>query len=59
MYQINNIKIKYVSSLPKDRRWQVSAPDGRLLEEFQYECDARHWAQDTKDFIKRKENHDR
>lgn len=48
--QINNLKIRYNKSR---ERWQVIAPDKRVLEEFVHCCDAVQWARDTYDFVRR------
>ena len=45
--QVNNLKIKY-SKLYK--KWQVTTPDKRILEEFGTQEQAVKWAKTTKDF---------
>jgi hypothetical protein len=47
---VNRLKIKYSKMYEK---WQVIAPDGRVLEEFAKFQDAVKWAGDTKDFVRR------
>ncbi len=43
-YQINNLKIKYKDWYSK---WQVIAPDKRVLEEFAKLADAQEYARRT------------
>jgi len=47
--QINNLKIRYSKLYGK---WQVVSPDKRVLEEFDYEVDARNCAKSIIDFVK-------
>lgn len=46
MKQINNLKIKL-----KNHKFQVIAPKGVVLEEFDFLEDAEDWASQTTDFI--------
>jgi hypothetical protein len=48
VFQVNRLRIKYSKMYDK---WQVIAPDKRVLEEFDKLGDAKLWAGETKDFV--------
>ena len=51
--QINKMTIHWVPDAPAERRYSVSAPDGRVLEEFAELADAVGFCNKTLDFTKR------